>query len=251
MLQVRCGQLFRRTKVALDGRNKRIVLIAVAAAAVVAATIGGWIVARPSDTDRAMAELRSLPLVGLVMTDVPDIEARLRAGIDEELRKPTQQGPSRTFLLVSEIRRNYIGPALAAADDASADAVMTARAELVRHLQQTDPPICREFSGEGIRRIDRLDSTGQRLFRNVLSAMEAAYRNGRAAGAKPRPVASDKEFVAMLGEAGFTPEDFHKLDNHHAISDAEVCALELRIDTAPARLGADKRGAFSRYMLTH
>ena len=235
----------------LEGRNKRVLLIAVAVAAIAVTTIGWWISSRPSDTDRAMAELRNLPLVGLVMTDVPGIEARLRAAIEEEQRKPTQQGPSRTFLIVGDLRKNYIGAALAAADDPSADAVMTARVALVRHLQQTSLPTCREFSGEGIRRVDKLDTEGQRLFRNVLSAMEAAYRNGRASGARPRPTASDQQFVAMLGEAGFTPADFQKLGDSLKVSDAEICALELQIDTAPARLGADKRGPFSRYMLTH
>jgi len=237
--------------VVLAGRNKQIVLIGVAVAAVAVTTIGWWISARTSGTDRAMAELRNLPLVGLVMTDVPGIDARLRAAIEDEQRKPTQQGPSRTMLVIGELRKSYIAPALAAADDASADAVMTARVELVRHLQQTDLPACREFASTGIQHADKLDAAGQRLVRNVLSTMEAAYRNGRTPGVQPRPVASDQEFVAMLSDAGFTQIDFQKLGDSLKLSDAELCALQLRIDTAPARLAADKRGAFARYVLTH
>ena len=236
---------------ALDGRNKRVVLIGVAVAAVAVTAIGWWISTRTSDTDRAMAELHNLPLVGLVMTDVPAIEGRLRAAIEDDRRKPMQQGPSRTFLVIGDLRRTYIGPALGAADDASADAVMTARAELVRHLQQANLPACREFSSTGIQRTDKLDIEGQRLVRKVLSAMEAAYRDGRTSGAQPRPVANDQEFVAMLSEAGFTEADFQKLGDSLKLSDAELCALQLRVDTAPARLAADKRGSFARYVLTH
>lgn len=236
---------------ALEGRNRQIVLIGAALAAVAVAIAGWWFVTRTSATDSAMAELRNLPLVGLVMTDVPGAEARLRASIEEELRKPTQQGPTRTLLVIGELRKNYIGPALAAADDASADAVMAARVELVRHLQQADLPACREFASTGIQHADRLDAQGQRLVRNVLSTMEAAYRNGRTTGAQSRPTVSDQEFVAMLSDAGFTEADFQKLGDALKLSDAELCALQLRIDTAPARLPADKRGAFARYMLTH
>ena len=236
---------------ALEGRNRWIALTGAAVAAIAVATFGWRLVTRTSDTDRAMAELRNLPLVGLVMVDVPGFEARLRTAIEDEQRSPTQQGPPRAVLVVSDMRKNYIGPALTAADEASADAVMTARAELVRHLQQANLPACREFSSTGIQRADKLDNESQRLVRNVLSAMEAAYRNGRTSGSKPRPVANDQEFVAMLSEAGFTEADFQKIGDNLKLSDAELCALQLRIDTAPAKLAADKRGAFVRYLLAH
>ncbi len=237
---------------ALEGRNKQIALTVAVMLVVAFVTSGAWMMSKKSSgLDGAVAELRALPLIGAVMAEVPGTEARLRAAIEEEERSPTRQGPNRAFIVIADLRKNYISPALAAADDASADAVMTARSELAHHLQQANLPACREFSTTGIQHTDKLDPEGQRLFRNVLLAMEAAYRNGRTAGAQPRPVANDQGFVAMLSEAGFTPVDFQKLGDSLKLSDAELCALQLRMDAAPASLAADNRGAFARYVLTH
>jgi hypothetical protein len=236
---------------AFDAPTKRAVLIG-GAVAIMAAAVTGWFAfTSMSGTDRALASMRELPLVGLVMSDVPGVEARLRAAIEEEQRNPTRQGPARPFVVIGELRRTFIGPALGAADDASVVAVMGARAELVRHLQQVDLAACREFSGTGIQRVDKLDSEGKRLFRDVLSAMEAAYRSGRAAGSQPRPVANEQDFDAMLVETGFTPSDFQKLGAALTLPDADLCAFELRIDSAPAKLAESKRGPFARYVLTH
>ena len=50
--------------------------------------------------ENAMTEARTLPLVGLVLADVPDSEARLRATLKEELRNPTTEGPPRPLVLM-------------------------------------------------------------------------------------------------------------------------------------------------------
>jgi len=238
---------------AVEGRKNQIVIVGVAiAAAVVAAAVAGWLVAgMPSGSTRTMDELRALPLVSTLMADDPAVATRLRAALEEEQRNPTLQGPTRPFLVIAELRKTHIGPALSAADDASAIAVMTARAELVRHLQKTDLPACRQFSGNGIQRVDKLDAEGARLFRNLLTAMEAAYRSGRAPDAKPQPAASDQDFAAMLMEGGITQADLQKLADILKLADAELCELELRVDLTPTILAAEKRGAFARFILTH
>ena len=77
--------------------------------------------------DNAMTEARTLPLVGLVLADVPDAEARLRASLKEEMRNPTTQGAPRPLVLMSELRAKYIVPALRAADATDAEGVLAAR----------------------------------------------------------------------------------------------------------------------------
>jgi hypothetical protein len=231
-------------------RNTTIV-IAVLAAGIVAAVLAAWAVKSftgGSATEQAMAQLRAQPLVGVVLADNPAIEARVRAAVEEDRRDP--QATPRAFLAIAEIRRTVVGPTLAAADDANALAVMKARADLVSHLEKTDLAACRQFSGDGIRDVNKLDGEGQRLFKAMLTAMEAAYKSGKANGDNGKP-ATNEEFAAMLQSAGFTPDDFAKFNRTAALKDDELCALELRIDDAPRKLPEDKRGAFARFVIAH
>jgi hypothetical protein len=231
-------------------RNTTIV-IAVLAAGIIAAAIAAWAVKSftgDSATDKTMAQLRAQPLVGVVLADNPAIEARLRADVEEDQRNP--QATPRAFLAISEMRRTIVAPTLSAADDASALAVMKARADLVAHLEKTDLAACRQFSGDGIRDINKLDSEGQTQFRTMLTAMEAAYRSGKANGGKGKSV-SNAEFAEMLRTAGFTPDDFAKFSQTATLKDDELCKLEFRIDDAPGKLPDDKRGAFARFVIAH
>lgn len=232
-------------------KRNTTIAIAVLAAGIVAAAIAAWAVKSftgNSITDQAMAQLRAQPLVGVVLADNPAVEARLRAAVEEDQRDP--QATPRAFLTISEMRRTIVGPTLSAADDASALAVMKARADLVAHLEKTDLAACRQFSGDGIRDVDKLDGEGRKLFRAMLAAMEAAYRSGKAKGGKGKPP-SNEEFAAMLRTAGFTPDDFAKFSRTATLKDDELCKLELRIDDAPGKLPEDKRGAFARFVIAH
>jgi hypothetical protein len=231
-------------------RNTTIV-IAVLVVGIVAAAIAAWAVKSftgSSATDQAMAQLRAQPLVGVVLADNPAIEAKLRAAVEADQHDP--QATPRAFLAVSEMRRTIVGPTLAAADDASALAVMKARADLVAHLEKTDLGACRQFSGDGIRDVNKLDSEGQKLFRAMLTSMEAAYRSGKANGGNGKPP-SNEEFAAMLKTAGFTPDDFAKFSRTATLKDDELCKLEFRIDDAPGKLPEDRRGAFARFVIAH
>ena len=96
--------------------------------------------------DRAMASARALPMVGLVLDDVPGAQDRLREALREEIRQPTTQGPSRPLKLMSELRATHIVPALKAADETSAAAAIDARAALLKHLRCTDLVVCKEFA---------------------------------------------------------------------------------------------------------
>jgi len=234
-------------------KRRRTIVVLSVIAAVVAAAAAGWatrtLLAGMSATDKAMAELRDQPLVGLVLADNPAVEARLRSAVEEDQRQP-QPGQPRAFLVIVDIRKTIVGPILSAADDAAALTVMKARAELVAHLQKSDLVACRQFAGNGIHDINKLDGEGQRLFRTMLTAMEAAYRNGKANGGKGKPP-SDQEFGAMLREAGLTPDDFAKFAQAATLPDSDLCALELKVEEAPARLPEDKRGAYARYVIAH
>lgn len=231
-------------------RNSTIVLVLVAGIVVVALAI--WAVKSfmgNSGTEQAMAAYRAQPLVGQVLADDPSIAAELRGAIEEDQSHP-QAGQSRVFATIAKLRQTVIAPTVAAADDAAALAVMKARVALVRYLQKHDIVACRQFAAAGIQDITRLDDEGQQLFRATLTAMEAAYRNGKANGGKGS-LPSAEDFRAMLRDAGFTDDDFANLRQATTLSDADFCALEVRIDEGPDKLPDDKRGPFARFVIAH
>lgn len=223
-------------------------LVAVVLAAIV---WGGWALIRgKSDVDTALDQVRRMPLIGAVMAENASVESRMRAAIEEELKNPTRTGLSRPFSLVAEIRREYLVPSLRAADDASALAAVAARAELVGYLRRTDTAACRQMALGALRRPDLLDAEGQRLFAQVLQTLEAAWRNGKKAG-RPQPVLNREELMAVLQEAGFTKVDFDRLAVFPTLSNEISCDVELKVDSLPPKLPADKRGPFARYVLSN
>ena len=203
--------------------------------------------------DQAMASARALPMVGVVLDDVPGAQDRLREALKEEIRQPTTQGPSRPLKLMSELRTTHIVPALKAADETSAAAAIDARATLLKHLKSADLVVCKEFAVTGIQRSDKLDPVGQKLLSDLLAALEKAYRSGRAgkAAGTPSPaVASDAEVRTLLTEIGFQPADFDKLKRLARLPVDEVCDMALKVNDAPQKVPSDKRGALMRYLLT-
>ncbi|MBN9088358.1 MAG: hypothetical protein J0J01_15745 [Reyranella sp.] len=224
--------------------------IGLLAAVVLAAIVwGGWTLIRgKSEVDTALDQIRRVPLIGPVMAENSAVESRMRTAIEEELKSPTRTGLSRPFSLVAEIRGQYIVPSLRAADDASAMAAVAARAELVGYLRRTDPAACRQMALGALQRPDLLDTEGQRLFAQVLQTLEAAWRNGKKAG-KPQPVLNREELLAVLQEAGFTKADFDRLAAFATLSNEVSCDVELKVDSLPPQLPADKRGPFARYIL--
>ena len=227
--------------------NRYIPAIVVTVVALVVASVGYYLYERFSPTGEAMAELRDMPLVGLAISDHPEVEPRLRKAIEEEDANPTMDGTTRPLLVVSELRRELLAPALRGADDASAVTAMAARVALVSYLQKADPPACREFSMGGIAHVDRLNAEGQRLFRDLLTAMEAAYRSGRKA--TPPRMLSRPEMGGLLQQAGFTKPDFDKLNNFSSLSNDVSCEIELKIDSVPPKLPPESRGAFARFII--
>ena len=200
--------------------------------------------------DKTVADARTLPLVGLVLDDVPGAEKRLRASLREELRTPTTQGAPRPLLLMAELRSNHIVPALRATDPADAQAVLDARIALMRHLRDADISSCRELALVGLQRTDKLDATSQKLMRAMLSSMEKAYRAGRAVlqdGAAPHSP-SDAEAATLLAEAGLTVDDFDSLKNLARQSAQDACDLGIKLNEASRKLPAGKAGPLARYL---
>jgi len=185
-----------------------------------------------------------------VMADNPAAEGRMRAAIEEEMRNPTQSGPSRPFLLMTELRQQYVVPALRGADDASVLAALAARADFARTLRRADPAACRQFAAGALLRPDLLDAEGRRLFDMVLGSLEAAWRNGKVRG-RPQPVLTREELVTSLQQADFTPADFDRLNAFQTLSNEESCDLEIKLDTAVVMLPRDKQGAFARAILSN
>lgn len=235
-------------------QTRRTVIAAISAAVAAGAAVLGIGILTDDDAaviDSAISEARTLPLVGLVLDDVPDAESRLRASMREELRRPTTAGAPRPLLLMAELRTEHIVPALRATDATNAQAVLAARVALMRHLQGVDLAACRELALIGLQRTDRLDATAQNLMRNMLAAMEAAYRAGRVvlkAGGATSPIPSDAEAGALLAEAGLTAADFERLRTLARLSEAEACNLGIRLNEAPGKLPPDKTGPLARYL---
>lgn len=229
-------------------RNSGIaLLVAVVLAAIV---WGGWTLIRgKSEVDAALDQVRRVPLVGPVMADNPDVERRMRTAIEEELKSPTQTGLSHPYSLVADIRRQYIVPVLRKADDASALAAVAARAALAGHLRRTDTAACRQMALGALQRTDQLDAEGQRLFAELLRALEAAWRNGKAG--KLQPVLNREELTQALQQAGFTPADFDRLAAFQTLSNEVSCDVELKVDSVPPLLPAEKRGPFARAVLSN
>ena len=130
--------------------------------------------------------------------------------------------------------------------------MLAARVALMRHLRGTNVAACRELALIGIQRADRLDSQGQHLMRQMLTAMEKAYRSGRAAltsgAAAPPPVPNDTEARELLVEAGLTAGDFEQLQNLAKLSPEEACELGIRLNGTPSKLPADRAGGLARYL---
>jgi len=251
--------IFLRDRHAAQGQRLRAAAIGLVVAGVAAAAavygLAAWREGgeETATLDQAIASARALPMVGVVLDDVPGSQGLLRAALKEEIRQPTAEGASRPLKLMRALRAEYVVPALMATDEASAAATIDARAALLKHLQRTDLVVCKEFALTGIQRSDKLDATGQKLLRDVLAALEKAYRSGRAAkaGGAPLPaVASDAEARALLAAAGFTPDDFDRLARLVRLSNEEACDIALKFNDAPAKLPADKRGLLMRYLLT-
>jgi len=236
------------------GRRPLVRYVGIALLVVAGAALATWAALKlgggPGPVEQAIEDVRRLPLIGPVMADNPAVENRLRAAIEEEIRSPTLNGPSRPFQLVTELRREYIVPALRGTDDASALAALAARGDFARYLRKADPAACRQFAMGSLQRPDLLDDEGKRLFEIVLATLEAAWRYGKLAG-RPQPVLTREELTASLQQAGFGADDFERMNSLPKQTNEAVCDIELKLDSVPARLPPDQRGAFARGILSH
>ncbi len=211
---------------------------------------GGWALIRgKSPVDQALDDVRRLPLIGLAMDNTPGAESRMRQALEEELASPTRAGLSRPYSLIADLRRQDIVPALRSADDASALAALAARADLVRYLRRADPAACRQLALGNLQRPDLLESEGRQLFGEYVQALQAAYRNGKAAG-KPQTLLSRDGLTAALREAGFVKIDFDRLRAFQTLSNEVSCDVEIKVDSAAEHMPAERRGAFARYVLS-
>lgn len=237
-------EIERRTLVRYGGTG----LLTLAVLAVI--VWGGWALIRgASPVETALADIRRVPLIGPVMAERPDVEKRMRAAIEEELRSPSQGSLSRPYGLVTDIRRQYVVPTLRNADDATSITAVAARAEFARYLRGLDTAACRQFALGTLQRPDLLDADGQRLFREVLQTLEAAWRSGKVG--KPKPSLNRDELTAILQQAGFTRADFDRLNTFKTLSNDVSCDVELKVDSVLPLLPEDKRGSFARSILSN
>ena len=236
--------------------KRNVVLLAIIAVLLVAAaglmlTIHVEIVPL-SPVEQVIVNLRATPLIGQAIKDNPEAEKAVREAMIEDQREPVAPGvPARAFYAVGAVSRDYIRPMLAAADDTAVIAVMAARFALATQLRKDDPQSCRDFAMNGVQPVSQLTPEGRALFNDFLAKMEAAYRNGRANGGKPQPMAAPPEMIQMLTETGFSNDDLEALNRFAALPSLRACDIDLKIDGAPPKLPADKKGAFSRFVLTH
>jgi hypothetical protein len=230
-------------------------ILLVAAVAGAAGGIGGrylrTVTGSPSkgDLDAAMLKTKQLPLLGLVITEHPELERKAREAAEAEVRNPTKGGgPDRLNLFGAEIRKQYVVPALRNTDDTSALAANKGVQDFAKYLQAKDVALCYEFGKLGMRDPNKLDSEGSKLFMRLLEAQETAYRTGRTAPARTLP--TDEEAGQLLAKAGYNQQDFDMLAKLDKLSDADGCATTVKLISAPGRLPTADGSLLARYLLT-
>lgn len=199
--------------------------------------------------DQAMASIRETPLLGLVLKENPALDARFREALKAEMENPAKIGPPRSFIVGGEVRRDIIVPTLRRADDAAALDAIKAMQAFVKHLQDTNVALCREFGLLGLQQPGQLDATGAALFKQALSVQEQAYVNGKAQSVTPVQV-TNQDVHKLLEEAGYTPTDFENLAALTKSSSQEGCAVTVKLYQAPTLLPPARGGALARYLLT-
>lgn len=242
------------------GRVLQIAVIAAAAALSAAATGVGFTYLASRDNaamvEEALQVVREAPLIGLVLKENAAVEARFRQAIEAELKDPAKNGPQQTFVVGGEVRRDFIMPALRNADDAAALGAISAMHAFVKYLQGTNVVLCKEFGLVGIRQPNRLDSNGGALFRRALTAQEEAYLNGRARApittttTTTQQQTTSQDAIRLLTDAGFTAGDFDTLAALARSSDADGCAITVKLYAAPALLPPQSGGILARYLLS-
>lgn len=256
-IAIALGAYFRNKHPAQTRRSRLMqfaLIVLVAAAAGAAAGVGGrylrMVAGSPkADLDTAILRTKQLPLVGLVISEHPELERKVREAAEAELRNPTNgNGPDRLNLFGAEIRKQYIVPALRNADDASALSANKSIQNFAVYLQAKSPSLCNEFGKIGIRNPDKLDSEGYALFMRLVGAQETAYRNGRRAATRTLP--TDEEAGRLLAKAGYNQQDFEVLTKLGKLSDANGCATMVKLVSAPGRLPIADGSLLARYLLT-
>ncbi len=229
---------------------RTLILVLATFAGVVLIGGGGWYYYRSITSPEALAfaEARNQPLVDMVIADQPEAARRLRAAVEQDVRQPNKDGPSREAEAISALRSEFIAPTMRRADDASLVATMAARAALIEQLNRTDTRICREFALGGIKNPEKLDPEAERLYKELLTAVAAAYRSGRSATQSP-PMPDLRQVTNMLYEAGFIKSDFDKLNSFSTLSNDITCYIVLKVNQVPSKLKPEERGPYARFVL--
>lgn len=202
-----------------------------------------------SATERSLQQFRQTPLIGLVLAENPAVEEKFGDAIAADLRAPPTYGPRPIAVVGAEIRQQFILPAVANADDASALEAARRLQEFAIHLQRQDVELCRAFAVSGTDYVSKLDEPGRVLFQRAFAAQEQAYRSGKAQPA-PRQPATDEGVGRILARAGYTAADFGPLRDLANLSPAESCAAAIRLYGVPALLPPAGGAIVARYLLT-
>jgi hypothetical protein len=212
-------------------------------------SVDGWL-SDSTPVDRALADIQGSPLLGPVIKEFPEAQAKLRTAIAQDLRNPPKNAPSQTFLASLEIRRAYIVPALRRASDEAILTVSAAQADLVKRLRVSNLPTCRAFLLTGIEHPDRLGRDERQSFDRLLKVTEQAYLSGRS-GARPSDsIIGDERAAQLLKVVGFNLSDFKRIQQLSSLGAADVCGYGLRLTQAPASMRPVLNADLARYLVT-
>jgi hypothetical protein len=251
------GAYFRKaypsaTRTARFAQTSVVLIVVVVTAA--AGSVGGnylrKVTGSPTtkDIDRNIQATKELPLLGLVMAEYPEIEGRVRAAIEADLKSPNTSGPKATNMLGAELREQYVLPVLRNADNTSALSAVAALQQLLQHLQRSDVALCQEMGVRGLQNPSALDTEGRRLFKQALSFQEAAYRSGKTPRSS-KPL-QDDEVAPLLEKAGYTNSDIEQLSKLDTLAPSEACMASVKLYSAPGRLPATLGGPLAKWLLT-
>lgn len=202
--------------------------------------------------DAGFREMMSLPLIGLLIREVPAARSQIETAIDQYARANDPQTSkvalTRAREVVASLRKEHVPVALKRAPDIDIVRIWRAQGSVAEYLLQTDLGRCREYSEYGIRDINSLDQRGRVLFTEALKTTEVAFLSGRISNTE-YPVFHADEAALLFAEFGFTSADFDVLADTAKHTDHEVCATMNKMYAGVLSLPEDKAVQLMRTIL--
>lgn len=197
---------------------------------------------RTTAAEKAVQAIKDTPLIGAVVKDHPDLEAKLREALSFSPPDMNQ-----VKAVVAHARADFALPAFRSSDDNSVLAIWDKRTELFQHMNATAQfASCKEYLLSDIATMDNLDLRGRAIHGELLAVEEVAYHNGKGRPARLNPI--ERELIAtLLGM--LTASDLAIYQNPQAALPEQVCKAGLGFHVNVKSLPASARSILARHLI--